>query len=66
VRDAPSLGGNVVASYSSGQTVVLDDWYKIADGYVWGRYTSYSGHTRYIAVGKATGKPETDDFLVKA
>lgn len=66
VRDAPSLGGNVVASYSSGQTVVLDDWYKIADGYVWGRYTSYSGHTRYVAVGKATGKPEADDFLVKA
>ena len=66
VRDAPSLRGNVVTSYSSGQTVVLDDWYKIADGYVWGRYTSYSGHTRYVAVGKATGKPEADDFLVKA
>lgn len=64
VRDAPSLGGNVVASYSGGQTVLLDDWYKIADGYVWGRYTSYSGHTRYVAVGKATGKPEADDFLV--
>lgn len=66
VRDAPSLGGNVVTSYSGGQTVVLDDWYKIADGYVWGRYTSYSGHTRYVAVGRATGKPEADDFLVKA
>ena len=64
VRDAPSLSGNVVASYSGGQTVLLDDWYKIADGYVWGRYTSYSGHTRYVAVGKATGKPEADDFLV--
>ncbi len=64
VRDAPSLCGNVVASYSGGQTVLLDDWYKIADGYVWGRYTSYSGHTRYVAVGKATGKPEADDFLV--
>lgn len=64
VRDAPSLGGNVVASYSGGQTVLLDDWYKIADGYVWGRYTSYSDHTRYVAVGKATGKPEADDFLV--
>lgn len=66
VRDAPSLSGKVVTSYSSGQTVVLDDWYKIVDGYVWGRYTSYSGHTRYVAVGKATGKPEADDFLVKA
>lgn len=65
VRDTPSLGGNVVASYSSGQTVLLDDWYKIADGYVWGRYTSYSGHTRYVAVGKATGKPEAGDYLIK-
>ena len=55
-----------MTSYSSGQTVVLDDWYKIADGYVWGRYTSYSGHTRYVAVGQATGKPAADDFLVKA
>lgn len=65
VRDTPSLSGKVVTGYSRGQTVVLDDWYKIADGYVWGRYTSYSGHTRYVAVGKATGKPEADDFLVR-
>lgn len=65
VRDAPGLGGNVVASYSAGQTVVLDDWYSIADGYVWGRYTAYSGNVRYIAVGKATGKPEPDDYLVR-
>lgn len=65
VRSVPSLSGSVVASYGLGQTVVLDDWYKIADGYVWGRYTSYSGHTRYVAVGRATGKTEADDFLVK-
>lgn len=65
VRDTPGLGGNVVASYSTGQTVVLDDWYSIADGYVWGRYTAYSGNVRYIAVGKATGKPEPDDYLVR-
>ena len=54
-----------MAHYSSGETVTLDNWYKIADGYVWGRYTGYSGATRYIAVGKATGKPEADDYLVK-
>ena len=65
VRDAPGLGGTEVAHYSSGETVTLDNWYKIADGYVWGRYTGYSGATRYIAVGKATGKPEADDYLVK-
>lgn len=65
VRAAPSLSGAVVASYSKGQTVILDNWYKIADGWVWGRYTSYSGHVRYIAVGRATGKPEPDDYLIK-
>lgn len=65
VRTAPSLSGSVVASYGLGQTVVLDDWYKSADGYIWGRYTGYSGNVRYVAVGRATGKPEADDYLVK-
>lgn len=65
VRTAPSLSGSVVASYGLGQSVILDDWYKIADGYVWGRYTGYSGTVRYVAVGRATGKPEADDYLVK-
>lgn len=66
VRDKPSTSGNVVATYKSGQTVNLDDWYTIADGYVWGRYTgSSSGKKRYIAVGKATGKPESNDYLIK-
>lgn len=67
VRDAPGLSGSVVASYHKGQTVVLDDWYVSRDGYVWGRYTgSTSGKLRYVAVGRATGKPETDDYLVRA
>ena len=66
VRDAPSLSGNVVASYSEGQTVVLDDWYKIADGWVWGRYTgASSGKKRYIAIGKPTGGYDPSDYLVK-
>lgn len=65
VRSAPSLSGSVVASYGRGQTVVLDDWYKSADGYIWGRYTGGSGKIRYIAVGRATGRPEADDYLVK-
>ena len=55
-----------MASYHKGQTVVLDDWYKSRDGYVWGRYTgSTSGKLRYVAVGRATGKPEADDYLVR-
>lgn len=66
IRDRPSLSGAVVGSYSKGQTVVLDDDYTIADGYVWGQYTAYSGNRRYVAVGKATGKPEANDYLVKA
>lgn len=66
VRDAPTLQGAVVASYHENQTVVLDDWYTVCDGYVWSRYTAYSGYVRYVAVGKATGSPEPDDFLVRA
>lgn len=67
VRTAPSLSGQVVAQYGKGQTVILDDWYAIADGWVWGRYTgASSGKKRYVAVGKATGKPEPDDYLIKA
>ena len=66
VRDAPGLSGSVVAKYHEGQTVVLDSWYKVADGYVWGRYTgASSGKERYVAVGRATGKPEADDYLVR-
>lgn len=66
VRTSPSTSASVVAQYKSGQTVTLDDWYTIANGYVWGRYTgASSGKKRYVAVGKATGKPEADDYLVR-
>lgn len=66
VRDAPSLSGSVVASYRKGQTVVLDSWYKVADGWVWGRYTgASSGRKRYVAVGRPTGGPASDDYLVR-
>lgn len=66
VRDAPGLSGSVVARYHKGQTVELDDWYKSRDGYIWGRYTgATSGKLRYVAVGRATGKPEADDYLVR-
>lgn len=67
--DAPlayDASGNPVR-YRPGQTVVLDDWYASADGYIWGQYTGVqSGQLRYVAVGRATGKPEPDDYLVKA
>lgn len=65
VRTAPTVNSGTVASYSKGMTVTLDDWYKIADGYVWGRYTGGSGNKRYVAVGKATGKVDANDHLIK-
>lgn len=55
VRSSPSLSGGIVAQYNKNQTVVLDDWYTSADGWIWGRYTAYSGATRYIAVRSTDG-----------
>jgi hypothetical protein len=51
VREAPSVSSSVVATYQLGQTVNLDAWGVVADGYIWGRYTAYSGNVRYIALG---------------
>ena len=65
VRTGPSVSSDAVAKYHRGETVVLDDWYTIADGYVWGRYTAYSGNVRYVAVGKPTGGYDPSDYLVK-
>lgn len=66
VRAEPSTSAAVVATYKRGQIVILDDWYKISGGYVWGRYTgATSGKKRYVAVGKATGKVESNDYLLK-
>lgn len=62
VRDSPSLSGAVVASYSCGEAVTLDDWSTEADGYTWGRYTAYSGAVRYLAVGATGGEA----YLVRA
>lgn len=63
VRSAPSTGATVVASYGRGQTVTLDHWGTVADGYIWGRYTAYSGAVRYIALAPAD---KSTWYLVKA
>lgn len=63
VRDRPSVSGNVVATYSHGQTVNLDHWGTVADGYIWGRYTAYSGSVRYVALAPAD---KSTWYLVKA
>lgn len=65
IRNKPSMSGAVVGQYTKGKTVILDNTYYIADGYVWGTYIANSGNRRYIAVGKHTGKPEKNDYLVK-
>lgn len=66
VRTGPGTNYAVVAQYHNGDTVVLDNWYASNDGFIWGRYTgASSGQLRYVAVGRDTGKIETDDYLIK-
>lgn len=62
VRDRASTSGAVVADYDEGEPVVLDAWSTEADGYLWGRYTAWSGAVRYIAVGVVGG----ERYLVRA
>lgn len=66
VRTGPGLSYPEVAHYDEGETVELDAWCIEADGWVWGTYEDWGGTRRYIAVGRATGKPEAGDYLVKA
>ncbi len=67
VRTGPGLTNDVVATYSRGGQIWLDDWYCVEDGFVWGRYTGVSsGLKRYVAVGPWTGAPDASDYLVLA
>lgn len=63
VRSKPSLSGEIVAKYMYGERIysVAADTV-IADGYVWARYTAFSGATRYVAIGTADG---SEKYLVK-
>lgn len=65
VRTQPSTSASITGQLPTDYVVTLDDWYTSADGYIWGRYTTDAGNVRYVAVGRATGKPESDDYLVK-
>ena len=52
VRAEPSTSAEIVAQYSTGDTVVLDGWTTTGDGWVWGRYVgASSGKHRYVAIG---------------
>lgn len=53
VRSEPSTSAEIVASYSTGDIVVLDGWTTTGDGWVWGRYVgASSGRHRYVAIGR--------------
>lgn len=53
VRAEPSTSTEIVASYSTGDTVALDGWTTTGDGWVWGRYVgASSGKRRYVAIGR--------------
>ena len=56
VRTAPSTSAQSVASYSAGESVILDGWSTTANGYIWGRYVgASSGQYRYIAIKEING-----------
>ncbi|EMF0378993.1 SH3 domain-containing protein [Enterococcus hirae] len=48
VRDYPSTQGNILAQYTSGESLVYDS-YVANDGYVWLSYIASSGSRRYLA-----------------
>ncbi len=54
VRRSPSLSGEVVASYSKGQTFRYDS-YVDAEGYRWVSYVGRSGNRNYVARRKLDG-----------
>ncbi|WP_346905995.1 SH3 domain-containing protein, partial [Clostridium sp.] len=48
VRDYPSTQGNILAQYTTGESLVYDS-YVVNGGYVWLSYLASSGARRYIA-----------------
>lgn len=63
VRSTPSRKLKEVARYSYGEQIysIAADVVE-AEGYVWAHYTSYSGATRYVAIGTTDG---SEKYLVK-
>lgn len=55
IRTAPSLSGAIVGRYYPGNVFTYNHVY-IREGYAWARYTSYSGKTVYVALGKMGGE----------
>ena len=67
VRDKPSVkDGGIIAHYTRGALVELENYRYVCDGFVWGRYLGQtSKQYRYVAIGPYTGKPEATDYLIK-
>lgn len=63
VRSAPSRKLEPVRCYGYGEMIcgIAADVVE-AEGYVWAHYTAYSGVSRYIAIGTASGR---EKYLVK-
>lgn len=55
VRLAPSKSSAIVGQEKKGQIIDFDGWSKVADGFVWGRYTTPNGTIRYAAVRTTNG-----------
>lgn len=55
IRSGAGTGYSVVGQYSAGGSVTVYDVVE-AGGYYWGKYTAYSGYTRYVALGVVGGK----------
>ncbi|MFB9770343.1 glucosaminidase domain-containing protein [Lactiplantibacillus modestisalitolerans] len=53
IKNAPSANAATVGSYGAGESVYYNGKVN-ADGQTWLRYRSYSGATRYVAIGGAS------------
>ena len=55
IRSGAGTGYSVVGQYGTGGRVTVYDVVE-SGGYYWGKYTAYSGKTRYVALGVIGGK----------
>ena len=55
IRSGAGTGYSVVGQYNAGGRVTVSSVIE-SGGYYWGKYTAYSGKTRYVALGVIGGK----------
>ena len=49
IRSGPSTNDRIIAQYNAGDTVNINSTLLLG-GYIWGKYVSFSGHDRYVAL----------------